>query len=90
MEPEYENYTVLFDGHSHTFFSDGSVSPRKNIEWHIANGYNAIVVTDHNNLEGAQEAQRIAREEYADKIVVLLGEEWVKIHFHSTSYLYHK
>jgi len=38
----------LFDSHSHTLASDGSMTPEQNIKWHIANGYDAFVVTDHN------------------------------------------
>ncbi|GBC20762.2 polymerase/histidinol phosphatase-like protein [Rhizophagus irregularis DAOM 181602=DAOM 197198] len=42
----------------------------------IANGYNAIIVSDYDNIEGALEAQRIAREKYNDSITVILAMEY--------------
>jgi len=82
MNPMYNNYTVLFDVHSHTLYSDGSLTPEQNIQWHIANGYNAMALTDHNTLSGGLEAQKIAREKYSDKIKVLVGMEWTSCRLH--------
>lgn len=42
------------------------------------------IITDHNNVNGGTTAQQIAREKYADKIKVLVGEEYVC--FLSSSY----
>lgn len=36
------------------------------------------IITDHNNVEGGTQAQKIAREKYADQIKVLVGEEYVR------------
>ena len=57
------------------------MSPEDNILWHIANGYNAMVISEHNNLEGALVTQKLAREKYNDKIKVLIGTEYVNLLF---------
>jgi len=72
----YENYTVLLDGHSHTNYSDGQLSPEQNILWHIANGYTAMILSDHNDVEGGIVAQKIAREKYNDQIKVIVAQEY--------------
>lgn len=41
INSSYANYTVLLDGHCHTPY----LSAEQNIEWHLANGYNAFIVT---------------------------------------------
>ncbi|CAG8466929.1 5918_t:CDS:2 [Gigaspora rosea] len=69
-------YNILLDGHSHTYFSDGRMNPEQLLQWSMANGYNAIVVSDHNSIEGALEAQRIANAKYNDSIVVIPGMEY--------------
>ncbi|TFG18022.1 MAG: PHP domain-containing protein [Promethearchaeota archaeon] len=50
--PNYNKskYNVIFDQHSHTHYSDGKLTIKQNIEWHIAMGYNALAITDHNNM----------------------------------------
>ena len=40
-------YIVLYDFHSHTFHSDGVLSPLELIRRAVVNGYSAIAVTDH-------------------------------------------
>jgi hypothetical protein len=32
-------YNVLLDGHSHTTYSDGKMSPRQLLDWHIGNHF---------------------------------------------------
>jgi len=75
-------YNILVDPHCHTTYSDGSLTPEQNIQWHIANGYNAMIVTDHNTVKGSIVTQQIAREKYNDKIKVLLGQEWSNCRVH--------
>ncbi|PKC04112.1 hypothetical protein RhiirA5_401615 [Rhizophagus irregularis] len=53
---DFGEFNVLLDGHSHTKFSDGRMNPEQLLKWAIANGYNAIIVSDHNNIEGVSEA----------------------------------
>ena len=76
--PEYNTsrWNVLFDGHSHTKYSDGHLTPRQNLLWHMAMGFNAIALTDHNNFDGIEEIRQIARTEFNESIKVLAGVEW--------------
>uniref|UniRef100_U9U4H4 Polymerase/histidinol phosphatase N-terminal domain-containing protein n=1 Tax=Rhizophagus irregularis (strain DAOM 181602 / DAOM 197198 / MUCL 43194) TaxID=747089 RepID=U9U4H4_RHIID len=76
IDNDFGEFNVLLDGHSHTKFSDGRMNPEQLLKWAIANGYNAIIVSDHNNIEGALEAQRIAREKYNDSITVIPAMEY--------------
>jgi predicted metal-dependent phosphoesterase TrpH len=76
------NYTVLLDAHVHTDVGGGQMSPETTIQWHIANGYNAMVITDHNDIQRAFDTQKLAREKYDDKIKVLVGEEWSNCRMH--------
>jgi histidinol phosphatase-like PHP family hydrolase len=82
--PEYNEteWNILLDPHSHTFYSDGSISPRQNLLWHISLGFNAIVLTDHNTFEGIEEIREIARNEYNNTIKVLAGVEWTTARVH--------
>ena len=48
--PEAENSTIIFDAHSHTKYSDGILTVEQNVKWHIAHGFNAMVLTDHNTV----------------------------------------
>ncbi len=82
--PRYNesNWNIILDGHSHTHFSDGSLTPKQNILWHLSLGYNAIVITDHNTFTGAEEAREIARTEYNDTIKVFIGVEWTTARCH--------
>ncbi len=82
--PEYNHseWNVILDPHSHTFYSDGDLSPRQNLLWHMAMGFNAIVLTDHNTFEGIEEIKQIARAEFNDSIKVLAGMEWTTDRLH--------
>ncbi|MHA1932270.1 MAG: CehA/McbA family metallohydrolase [Promethearchaeota archaeon] len=84
IPPGYDKtkYNVVFDHHSHTKFSDGALTIKQNVEWHIAMGYNAITITDHNNMHHLEEIDNV-RDEYAGRgILILSGIEWTtnKIH----------
>ncbi|KAG9320296.1 hypothetical protein KVV02_008062 [Mortierella alpina] len=70
-----DQYDVLLDGHSHTTYSDGRMTPETLLKWHIANGYNAVIVSDHNTIEGGLATQKLAQEKYADKITVIPAME---------------
>ena len=75
-------YNVLFDAHSHTIYSDGKLTPEQLLQFAIANGYNAIAVTDHNTITGALKAKQIAEAKYADKILVIPGLEYTCCRIH--------
>ena len=82
--PDYNEteWSVVLDGHSHTTRSDGSLTPEQNIQWHLAYGFNAAVITDHNTIIGALEAREIARSQYNDSIKILIGLEWTTDRIH--------
>ncbi|KAI8372107.1 Polymerase/histidinol phosphatase-like protein [Blakeslea trispora] len=75
-------YNVLLDGHAHSTFSDGKMNVRQLLEWHIANGYNAVMVTDHNTIRGGLAAEKLALEEYNQSIVVIPGMEYTCCRIH--------
>ena len=54
-----------------------SLGPEETILWHLGNGYNAMIVTDHNEIEPALKVREVARNKYASKMVVIVGQEWV-------------
>uniref|UniRef100_U9SWU1 Polymerase/histidinol phosphatase N-terminal domain-containing protein n=1 Tax=Rhizophagus irregularis (strain DAOM 181602 / DAOM 197198 / MUCL 43194) TaxID=747089 RepID=U9SWU1_RHIID len=58
IDNDFGEFNVLLDGHLHTKFSDGRMNPEQLLKWAIANGYNAIIVSDHNNIEGVSEAPK--------------------------------
>ena len=68
---------VILDQHSHTTYSDGSLSPEMLIQWHLANGFNTVVITDHNTFRGGIEALKVAAlPPYKGNILVMTGMEW--------------
>ena len=83
-EPSYNHtqWNILLDAHSHTLASDGYLTPRQNLLWHISMGFNAMVLTDHNTFDNVDEIKQIAREEYNDTIKVLTGLEWTTDRIH--------
>jgi len=58
------------DLHVHTRYSEDSISPPENIVQHcLRAGINCVAITDHNEISGAFEVQRIA------PFKVIIGEE---------------
>lgn len=72
------NYTVLIDVHHHP----NGIDPDTLIQWFIATGYNAVVLTEHNTIGESLNVQKVAREKYSDKIKVLIGMEWTNCGMH--------
>ncbi len=70
----------LLDTHSHTIASDGWMTPEQNIKWHIANGFNAFVITDHNTSESNPPSMQL-QEKYPD-ILIIPGYEWTNPRVH--------
>lgn len=60
----------LIDFHAHTIFSDGFYSPTDLIQLMIENGFHGCVISDHDGIQGALEAERIAREKYPNFLVI--------------------
>jgi PHP domain len=66
-------YNVLFETHSHSYFSDGAMSPEQVVEWAIAYGYTALAVSDHNTIEGGLRAKEYATEKgYENNAIVVI------------------
>lgn len=61
---------------------DGQLTNRQVIKWHIANGFNATVITGHNSLMPAKRTRDLARAEYSAELKVLLGLEWTNCRMH--------
>lgn len=53
--------TVVYDFHSHTFHSDGSLSPVELIRRAIVRGYGALAITDHVGIGNVEEVVRQVR-----------------------------
>lgn len=82
--PEYDKkaYNLIYDHHSHTHYSDGKLTIKQNVEWHIAMGFNALTITDHNNMRHLEKINKI-KEEYIEKdILITSGIEWTTTRLH--------
>nr|MDO8113090.1 CehA/McbA family metallohydrolase [Candidatus Sigynarchaeota archaeon] len=71
----------LIDMHAHTMASDGLLTPRQLIQWEIANGYDGVVVSDHNTTKGVLACQEAAAE-IAPWFVVIPGTEYTSLNIH--------
>lgn len=82
--PGYDSskFNIVFDHHSHTHFSDGVLSIKQNVEWHIAMGYNALAITDHNNMRHLEKIEPVRKEYIERGILLLSGIEWTTIRLH--------
>ncbi len=61
---------IRLDLHSHTYYShDSLLKPEHFVEACLRNGINCIAVTDHNEVDGAKQIQKIA------PFQVIVGEE---------------
>jgi predicted metal-dependent phosphoesterase TrpH len=82
--PNYDKnkYNVVFDHHSHTHYSDGVLSIQQNVDWHIAMGFNAIAITDHNNMRHVEKIEEIKRQNTKKGIIIISGYEWTTIRLH--------
>ncbi|KAJ2746743.1 hypothetical protein GGI20_001073 [Coemansia sp. BCRC 34301] len=81
-DPEYSEFNVLLDGHAHTTISDGRLTPEQLVEYSIAQGFNAIIVTDHNTVAGGLRAEVYAKSKYPGRFVVVPGMEYSTCRIH--------
>lgn len=72
---------ISLDTHSHTLHSDGQLTVKQNVLWHIAHGYNACVITDHNTMSHKDDVEA-AKVEFASECVVIMGMEWTTNRIH--------
>ncbi|KAJ1927522.1 hypothetical protein IWQ60_002869 [Tieghemiomyces parasiticus] len=70
------NINILLEGHAHTTLSDGSMTPEQLVEFYRASGFNALVVSDHNTVEGGLAAERYAQSRYPDDFLVIPAQEY--------------
>lgn len=63
----------LADLHVHTNYSDGSDSPAEVLAWAAQLGVDVIAITDHDTIDGAEEAAELACTGYGPDVIV--GEE---------------
>ncbi|CAG8461723.1 7004_t:CDS:2 [Paraglomus brasilianum] len=82
MRNESGGVEILLDGHVHTTRSDGKMSPEQVIQWGIANGYNAMIASDHNTITGGLEAKEIAEKKYNDSIIIIPAIEYSTCRIH--------
>jgi predicted metal-dependent phosphoesterase TrpH len=54
---------MCVDLHTHSFYSDGTVSPAGLISMAAASGLTGFALTDHDTVEGVPEAQRLGQEQ---------------------------
>jgi hypothetical protein len=65
----------------HTLHSDGEYTPQQVVQRALANGYNAIVVSDHNTVEGSLLAQQYVQQSGVEMIVIP-GQEYSTCRIH--------
>ncbi|ORX67594.1 PHP domain-like protein [Linderina pennispora] len=82
MNSNFTNYNILLDAHIHTVYSDGVLTPKQVIEFALANGYNAIIVTDHQTVAGSLATKKYAEEHYKDQITIITGMEYTSCRIH--------
>jgi len=51
------------------------MKPERIVDFYAERGYKIVVITDHNEIEGALLARNYAHREYEDKIEIIIGEE---------------
>ncbi|NHJ87205.1 MAG: PHP domain-containing protein [Asgard group archaeon] len=81
--PDYNEteFNIIYDHHSHTFYSDGILSVEHNILWHIAHGFNTITISDHNKMLDPDEFNTMATK-YAGQIILIPGMEYTSSRIH--------
>jgi len=62
----------MIDLHTHSNKSDGSLSPSELIDYAVKKGISAIALTDHDTMEGVDEAIRRAEELKAEKVIEVI------------------
>lgn len=73
---------LVLDLHSHTAHSHdgrGGFDAERNREWHASAGFHAVLVTDHYNWGGYQEARPANPERAGEGVVLMQGSE-LKLH----------
>ncbi|KAJ2866313.1 hypothetical protein FB639_005033, partial [Coemansia asiatica] len=82
FDSSFNDYNILLDGHAHTTVSDGRLSPEQLVDYSIAQGCNAVIVTDHNTVRGGLRAEQYAKAKYPGQFVVIPGMEYSNCRIH--------
>ncbi|MFH1196168.1 MAG: PHP domain-containing protein [bacterium] len=62
--------------HIHTSYSyDSRLAPAAVVDYFVEEGFDTIIITDHETISGAVEAAEYAEKNYPGKISVIIGEE---------------
>ena len=70
-----------FELHTHTKYSDGSMSPRTLVDLAVLRGLTGIAITDHNTTAGVEEVIRYGKQK---GLIVIPGIEWTTFYGHIT------
>jgi hypothetical protein len=65
---------ILLDTHFHTKFSDGWLTVEEAVHWHLAMGFTAFFITDHNTMKGCENLESL-QAKYKDQCLILPGIE---------------
>jgi predicted metal-dependent phosphoesterase TrpH len=74
-------FNVLIDQHAHTTITGGNLSLRQSIRWHIANGFNAMVMTEHNRFNSEELIDEVQKE-FEGQFILIQGMEWTTDRIH--------
>lgn len=69
---------IFSNAHNHSTFSDGIYTPEQLVKMAKDNGYKAIVLTDHDTIQGSYFMQKAARKE---GLLTLLGCEFTTVEY---------
>lgn len=72
------DFNILLETHLHTRYSDGVLTIEQALLWALSMGYNAIVITDHNTVEGISEGQRLVNQDprFQNRLLIIPGMEY--------------
>ncbi|MGS2717614.1 PHP domain-containing protein [Eionea flava] len=65
----------MYDLHTHSYCSDGTLSPTELVRTAHANGVRVLALTDHDTLEGIAEASEAASNKLLDDMTIITGIE---------------
>lgn len=71
---ELNSDEILCDFHSHTFFSDGDLSPEQRVLWYMRQGIHAAAISDHDQPQGALRAKKFVEDNGLDFTVIIAQE----------------
>ncbi|MBT6846706.1 MAG: hypothetical protein HOA14_04740, partial [Planctomycetaceae bacterium] len=70
--------------HTHTFWSDGNDFPERVVKWYAENGYDFLVLSDHNILSRGEKWMSVEKlkerggDDILEKYAASFGKKWVE------------